>query len=841
MRQKTKYTNLLNLVEKPSRYIGSEWNAATYKTKKNPLRIVLAFPDKYELGTSHLGLRILYSHLNAVPNIAAERVFAPARDYSEKLTEHKIPLLSLETHTPLKKFDVIGFSLQYELGYTNLLNMLNLSRIALRSSDRKKHDPFILAGGPCVFNPEPMAMFIDAFLIGDGEIAITEVCQKIALGRKNKLSRTEILKSLSEIEGIYVPSLYEEAIEPVTGMIYIKKGIAPYPIKRRIEFDLDKLSYPYSFPVPYCESVHDRISIEISRGCNAGCRFCQAGIIYRPNRIRNPNSLLEIIEKSLSSTGFDEVSLASLDVSSYPCLGDTIDSLMKKFEQKRISLALPSVRADAITEQIAEAIKSVRKTGFTIAPEAGTQRLRNAINKGISEEDILNSVSFAFKHGWQRLKLYFMIGLPTETMEDIDAIFELSKTVAEIGKKISHKSGNVNVAISTFVPKPHTPFQWFPVNDQAEIKTKQLHLLDRIKRHRNIKLKWHDSKITFLEAIMSRGDRKIGYVIESAYKSGAMFDGWTDELRFDLWEDALKKHNIDPADYLYKQFPLDVKLPWSHIDTRVNPDFLRSELEKSKIQALTPMCGKNNCYGCGVCSKEFLRKDIPEMKASPSLNPKENNDDFFCYSGYFKKTGLLRFLSHREVFRNIQKTLRKADIPMHYSAGFNPHPKISFGPALPVGMEGLKEPIRFEIEENIDSTVLKNRINAQFPNEFKLVDLFRLPKDSEKMHTLYQIAMYKVPHSFTDSQQKMWQGKIVSVMKRKTISFTKITKGSRLKKTNMRNGIIDIKILKRSVKFSLDITTRPKDVITQIFKNKLDSSCLVRLGFKKNAINRNRP
>lgn len=840
MRQKTKYTNLLNLVKKPSRYIGSEWNAENYKTKKNPLRIVLAFPDKYELGTSHLGLRILYSYLNAVPNIAAERVFAPARDYSEKLIEHNMPLLSLETHSPLKNFDVIGFSLQYELGYTNLLNMLYLSRIALRSSNRKKNDPFIIAGGPCVFNPEPMAMFIDAFLIGDGELALTEVCQKIALGRTNRLSRTKILKSLSEIEGIYVPSLYEEETEPSTGMTYIKKGTAPYPIKRRIEFDLDKLPYPHSFPVPYCESVHDRISIEISRGCNAGCRFCQAGIIYRPNRIRNPNTLLEIVEKNLLSTGFDEVSLASLDVSSYPCLGDIIDCLMKKFQQKRISLALPSVRVSAITERIAEAIKSVRKTGFTIAPEAGTQRLRDAINKGITEEDILNSVSFAFKHGWQHLKLYFMIGLPSETMEDIDAIFELSKTISEIGKKISHKSGNLNVAISTFVPKPHTPFQWFPINNQAEIKAKQLRLLELIKRHRNIKLKWHDSKITFLEALISRGDRKIGYVIETAYKNGAMFDGWSDELRFDLWENALKKHNIDPVDYLYKQFPLDAKLPWSHIDTRVNPDFLRSELEKSKLHTLTPMCGPSNCYGCGVCTKEFLQKDIPKMKPSPTPSLKENNDEFFCYSGYFKKTGLLRFLSHREVFRNIQKTLRKADIPMNYSAGFNPHPKISFGPALPVGMEGLNEPIRFEIKENLDPTKLKNRINAQFPNEFKLVDLFHLPANSEKMHTLYRVAVYKAPHFFTASQKKMWQEKIVSIMKRKTISFTKITKGSRLKKTNLRDGIIDIKILKRSVKFRLDIATRPKDVIEHIFKNKLDSSGLVRLGFKKNALNKNR-
>ncbi len=840
MRKKNSYINLLNTVKKPSRYIGGEWNAQNYGNKENPFRVILAFPDKYELGSSHLGLRILYAHLNALPNISAERVFAPARDYSEKLIEHNIPLLSLETQTPLKKFDLIGFSLQYELGYTNLLNMLRLSRIPLRSNDRKNNDPIIVAGGPCVFNPEPMAMFIDAFVIGDGEIAVTELCQKIADGRKNRLPRNKILETLSKIEGIYIPSLYEEAVEPSTGMIYLKKGSAPYPIKRRIEFDLDKLPYPESFPVPYCESVHDRISIEISRGCNAGCRFCQAGIIYRPNRLRNPNTLLELIKKNLSATGFDEVSLASLDVSSYPCLGDIIGYLMKIFKHKRVSLALPSVRANTITDQIAEAIKSVRKTGFTIAPEAGTQRLRDAINKGISEKDIFDSVSFAFKHGWQRLKLYFMIGLPTETMEDIDAIFELSKTISTIGRKISNKSGNLNVAISTFVPKPHTPFQWLPINNQPQIKEKQLRLLDKIKRHRNIKLKWHDSKTTFLEALLSRGDRKIGLVIETAFKDGAIFDGWTDELRFDLWETALAKHNIDPADYLYKPFPLDAKLPWSHIDTRVHPDFLRSELKKSKLHTLTPICGQKNCHGCGVCTKEFLQKSIPKLKPYPVPPLKEIDDRFFCYGGYFKKTGLLRFLSHREVFRNIQKTLRKADIPMNYSAGFNPHPKISFGPALPVGMVGLKEPIRFEIKEDIDPDILKDRINSKFSHEFQLVDLFRLPTGSEKMHKLYQVAEYKVPHSFTDSQKEAWQKKIKTVMKRKTISFTKITKGSKLKKTNLRVGIIDIKILKRSVKFTLDISTRPKDIIEHIFKNKLDSSALVRIRFKRNATDKNR-
>ena len=487
-------------------------------------------------------MKILYNILNQTKDIRAERIFAPARDYTDQLKKNSLPICSLETKTPISEFHIIGFSLQYELSYTNVLNILSCANVPLRSKDRSEKDPFVIAGGPCVFNPEPMANFFDAFLIGDAENMILEVSRAIKKNRAVKnSSRQDILRKLSLIQGVYVPSLYETYYDEKTGKVVVKKGDAPYPVRRRIELDLDKFAYPMSFPVPYCEAVHDRINVEVSRGCNAGCRFCQAGIIYRPNRPRNPNTVLEIIMSNLAGTGYDEVSLTSLDLSSYPDLDNFVGCVMDKLRKNKISLSIPSVRTNAISENMAKQIQSVRKTGFTIAPEAGTQRLRDIINKNVSEENVLDAVGFIFSQGWQLLKLYFMIGLPTETAADIEAIFALSQKLSKIGKKISKKSGNINVSISTFVPKPHTPFQWLPMAKRDDILSKQNRLLDLIKPKKSIRLKWHDVNSSYLEAVMSRGDRKIGDVIEHAFLNGAGMDAWSDELRFDIWVNSFSE------------------------------------------------------------------------------------------------------------------------------------------------------------------------------------------------------------------------------------------------------------------------------------------------------------
>lgn len=826
------YCELLPLVKKPSRYIGKEKNIPSFECKKNPVRIALAFPDTYEIGTSHLGLRILYYLLNSTEEVAAERVFAPARDYSNELRKRRLPLCTLETKTPLKNFDIVGFSLQYELGYTNLLNMLDLGGIPLHTSDRRKNDPFIIAGGPCAFNPEPLALFIDAFLIGDGEVAAGELCTAIKEGRAQKKPRSEILESLSAINGVYVPSLYETEEESATHLHVVQKGCAPFPVRRRIEFDLDSFPYPEHFPIPYCEAIHDRINIEISRGCNSGCRFCQAGIIYRPNRPRDPNQLLSTINANLANTGLDEVSLTSLDLSTYPGLEQFVSHLMHLFQENKISLSLPSVRTSALSENIAKAIQSVRKTGFTLAPEAGTQRLRDVINKGVSESDLLDAAGFAFSQGWQLIKLYFMIGLPTETDADVDAIFELAKKISAIGKKVSHRSGNINLSISTFVPKPHTPFQWYPMNDMERIRQKQYRLMSLARRYLPIKIKWHDPNTSYLEGIISRGDRRIGTVIERAFRNGALFDAWTDELEFTIWEEALRAENIDPALYLDQSYPVTARLPWSHIDTGVDPQFLIDELNKSKAGTLTPPCTTNDCRGCNVCTQDHLFRQTAPL-STPVEEPPElpQSDVFFMYQGYFKKTAELRFLSNREVINTLIRAFRRANISMHHSQGYNPHPRFSFGPALPVGICGLREPFRFEILEDIDPKLLMERLNATLPHEIQVIEIEKLSGNPIKMNDLCAIAHYEVDHCIESEALPQWHTKIAEFLEKNSIPFSQLQTDNSIKLKDLRPGIVKIELKKHKIELSLTQEARIQDVLEVLFQDYVIIHTIVRAGF----------
>ena len=836
MIKKNKHDNILSSVSKPSRYIGKEWNAISSDNKKNPLRFLLAFPDTYEIGMSHLGMRILYNLLNKETDIRAERVFAPARDYTEQLKKRNLSILSLETETPICEFDIIGFSLQYELGYTNVLNVLSCGNIPLRSKDRTDKDPFVLAGGPCVFNPEPMAYFFDAYLIGDAENTAIEVSRVIKTSKLKNCARQDILIKLSKISGVYVPSLYDTELDEKTGKLVVKQGDAPYPIRRRIEFDLDKFPYPLSFPVPYCEAVHDRINVEVSRGCNSGCRFCQAGIIYRPNRPRNPNTIIDIIMSNLKGTGYDEISLTSLDLSSYPNLDGFIGCVMDKLRDNKISLSIPSVRTTAISENIAKQIQSVRKTGFTIAPEAGTQHLRDVINKNISEKDILDAVGFAFSQGWQLIKLYFMIGLPTETDEDIEAIFELSCRLSKIGKNISRKSGNINVSISTFVPKPHTPFQWLPMLRREDIIAKQNRLLDLIKPRKSIKLKWHDANSSYLEAIMSRGDRRIGDVIEHAFLNGACMDAWTDELRFEIWEKSFIELGIDPESYLYKPYSLDDKLPWSHIDTGVKTDFLREEYEKAFKAELTYPCGKKRCYNCGVCTQEFLIKnDFVGLLDSPDSTPeidKNNEQDrkFYSYMGFFKKVGALKILSNRELINTIIRAFRRAGIAMNHSYGFNPHPRFSFGPALSVGMQALREPFQFELLDKLIEPDIERMVNEKLPEELRIFDIVYYDKPP-KMHKLIINAVYKIPHDLSDDEICIVNDKIKNEFLKKEILFERTVKGGKIKSVDLKKGIVNIQIKRNIICLELIHPTRPQDVLDLFFGDKVDKYEIIREKF----------
>lgn len=596
--------NLLYRVEKPARYLGNELNSVHKIIDENMIRFAFCFPDIYEIGMSHLGMQILYHLLNNQENIFCERVFAPAVDMEEQMRNNNIPLFALESRQPIRNFDFVGFTLQYELSYTNILNMLNLAGIPIHSMERKEEDPIIIVGGPCAYNCEPIADFIDIAILGEAEEVILEIMDLYSKMKETDYNKFEFLKQAALIEGIYIPSFYDVSYnyDGTINSISPKYEGVPKTVCKRIIKNLDDIFYPEEMIVPYLNIVHDRIMLEIFRGCIRGCRFCQAGFIYRPVREKSFNRLRDLADKLILNTGYDEISLASLSTSDYSELKKIVRHLMDEYANKRIGISLPSLRLDSLSLQILKEIQRVRKTGLTFAPEAGSQRLRDVINKGITEEDLINAAENVFYSGWSNIKLYFMIGLPTETDEDILAIKELVFKVVDeyykIPKKQRGKRLNITVSASTFVPKPFTPFQWEPQSTLEEIYTKQKLLALNI-RGKNITFDYHDPKTSLLEAVFARGDRKLSKVLALALEEGCKFDGWMEHFDFDKWMSIFKKANIDPAFYANRRQEYDEVLPWDHIDVGVSKQFLIRENENSKQAKVTPNC-RVNCAGCGI-------------------------------------------------------------------------------------------------------------------------------------------------------------------------------------------------------------------------------------------------
>ncbi|UMZ72878.1 TIGR03960 family B12-binding radical SAM protein [Natranaerofaba carboxydovora] len=610
-----KLDKILPCVEKPGRYIGKEWNSIEKEWSNDKLLIALSFPETYEIGMSHLGLNLLYNILNKRSWIVAERVYAPWVDMEKMLKEYEIPLFTLESKTSLKEFDIVAFTLQYELTYTNVLNTLHLSGIPVKKKERTDHDPLIIAGGPNAFMPEPLADFIDVFVIGEGEEVIIELMERIYNIYKNmdsksiqkNLDKQEILEELKDLKGVYIPefyrSLYDEngcyqGLEPLHSNV-------PSRIIKNVIKDLDKTQIPEKPLVPNIEIVHDRAAVELFRGCGKGCRFCQAGMVYRPVRERSMSKIKEIADKFLKETGYEEISLTSLSTADYSEIESLVNELNDCYSDESVSISLPSLRIDSFSIDLLKKVQKVKKTGLTFAPEAGSERLRNVINKKVTEKNLLDASRAAFESGWHTLKLYFMLGLPTETYDDLDAMVNLVQKVQELYKQINKntKRLKLNVSTSIYVPKPHTPFQWKGQITMDEMNNRQNYLREKLKS-KSINFSWSDPETSYIEAFLAKGDRKCGETIYRAFMNGAKFDGWGEMFDFKIWEKAFEESEVDPYYYVNRDINLEEKLPWDHINSGVSKDYLKKEYQKALNEKTTIDCPDNEkCDICGVCSE----------------------------------------------------------------------------------------------------------------------------------------------------------------------------------------------------------------------------------------------
>lgn len=594
---------LLPHVQKPARYTGGELNSVVKDASKVKLRYAFCFPDSYEIGMSHLGMKILYSLVNERDDAWCERVFAPWVDMEEEMRKNHVPLFALESGDALDKFDLIGFTLQYELSYSNVLNMLDLGNIPLRSKDRTSLTPIVVGGGPCACNPEPLADFFDIFLPGEGEEVTNELIDLLIEHKEKGSTKLEFLREAAKIEGVYVPAFYDVAYhEDGTIASVTAKETAPARVKKRIVSDLDSVYYPDKFVVPFVDIVHDRAVTEVFRGCIRGCRFCQAGFIYRPIREKKSETVNRQAKCLCETTGYDEVSLCSLSTSDYSQVEKLIPDMLSWAVPEKINVSLPSLRVDNFSEELMEELKKVRKSGLTFAPEAGTQRLRDAINKNVTEEEVLHTSTQAFRGGWTAVKLYFMMGLPTETLDDIAGIAELAqKVVNEFYKnpdKPKGKGVTVSVSVASFVPKPFTPFQWEPQDTMEQLVEKQKYLLENVHTHK-IQVSWHQSQTSFLEGVFARGDRKLCDVIESAWRKGCKFDGWDEFFLFDKWTEAFKECGVDPSFYSNRRRDFNEILPWDHLDYGIRKEFLIAENKRAHESVTTPNC-RQKCSACGA-------------------------------------------------------------------------------------------------------------------------------------------------------------------------------------------------------------------------------------------------
>lgn len=770
------YAPFLHLIEKPARYTGGEVGQRKKDWAKARARICLAFPDVYDIGMSHLGFKILYKILNDDERTLAERVYAPWSDMEAELRKRGLPLVSLESARPLRDFDIVGLSLQYELTYTNCLTILDLGGIPLRAANRQEDDPLVLAGGPVATHSEPVAPFFDAIVIGDGERALKEIALLWMDLKEKGISRADRLRELARIEGVYVPSLYEIALDPDSNLYCVeppKDDTIPFPIKRAHVADLNEYPFPDDSPIGGPEAIFDRMSIEIARGCTEGCRFCQAGMIYRPVRERDPEEIVDTVVRAVQKSGYDEVSLTSLSTADYSCISPLVKKVVERLTPESISLGVSSLRAYGLGDDVMDALGEVRATGLTFAPEAGTQRMRDVINKNVTEEQLQETAHRIFSRGFEKMKLYFIIGLPTEEDEDVRGIIETGARTAAIGREYLKRRANLTVSVSSHVPKPHTPFQWCAMDSLEEIERKQA-LLREEARAARLNLRMHDVRASILEGIVARGGRDLADIIERAWQKGARFDSWEDKLNLDIWQEAFDHFGFETGPIL-GTLPVTARLPWSHIDVGLEDGFLAKEYRKALKNRLSPPCGKTYgsfvhftnledhradkrplvCYHCGVaCDLDGMRRErevfltkmgaekrLPVLQAQseePAPKPQPGrrvprprpmpDTPIVRYRFRFDKVGPMALLGHLDLLRAVPRVFRRLGITMAYSRGFRPKPEMMFSPALSLGISSLGEYLDIALHADLDTETILQELNEASPQGLIFTGVSRLEK-----------------------------------------------------------------------------------------------------------------
>ncbi len=800
--RKRLHDDILLKVEKPSRYLGTELNAVHKDPEEVEVRLALAFPDLYDLGLGNLGLHILYAVLNGMDGIWAERVYSPAPDLEALLREQGLQMFANESHDALSVFDGVGFTLQSELTYTNILNLLDLGGIPLRTRDRGEEHPLTFAGGPAVFNPEPIAPFMDFFVMGDGESAVVDLGN--LLKAMKGASRRDKLMAISHLEGFYVPELYPMELLPDGRILPPVDGPK---IRKRTTPDLNGATFPVDYIVPFTQQVHDRVSLEVLRGCTQGCRFCQAGMTTRPVRERTVEAVEQLMERTLEATGYEEVSLVSLSTCDHSKVQQLVDRVADIAAKDHVSVSLPSLRLDSFSVGLADRVADVRRSGLTFAPEAASPRLRALINNWIPDEELLEMSAQAFGLGWNHVKLYFMIGLPTERDDDIHAIADLALKTLEVGKAVKQRA-RVNLGVSTFVPKPFTPLQWARQGGLDVIRGKQSLLVERFGRYPGIKFGRHDPRETWLEGLVTRADRRAGDLIEAAWRHGARLDAWNEHLDYGAWMRAIEEIDYDVEDAL-RERALDERLPWDHIDIHIPKQWFVEDWERALALEHAPDCRHKKCHRCGVIDVErelcasMLRDNVEGRKLARSYERPEQvapeaKDPVQRLRFRIGRTDESRFLSHLEAMNAWIRALRRARAPMAYSQGFHAHPKVEFSAAMPLGEESTGEYMDIRLEEQVDMAELYARLQSTVPRGFLVLGVAEVPLNTASLMSSVQRARYTL---VSTADRKELAQRVEELMSREEIPVPRRVK--------MRAGGKRGMGRKRRVKTIKDIDIRP--------------------------------